>query len=209
MRCAVTASSPSAETVTGLLQLWSDGDAQALDRLLPLVYSELRRLARASMRRENRNHTLQPTALIHEAYVRLIDQNRVRWRDRSHFYGIAARLMRRVLLKHAESKGALKRGGDRRRVPLADELAVDRGRIEDLVAVDQALAQLEELDPRQARVVELRFFGGFSVEETAELLGFAPITIKREWRLARAWLQRRLRSSRQEVGRQEVEEEEP
>lgn len=145
------------------------------------------------MRREGPDHTLQPTALIHEAYLRLIDQRRVRWRDRSHFYGIAARLMRRVLLKHAESKRALKRGGDRWRVPLEDGPPAAQRPVEDLLAVDRALESLEALDPRQGRIVELRFFGGFTVEETARLLDLAPITVKREWRVARAWLQRHLR----------------
>lgn len=199
MRCAVTVPSPPAESVTGLLKNWCEGDAQALERLLPLVYAELRRLAQGYMRREGPDHTLQPTALIHEAYVRLIDQKRVSWQDRSHFYGVAARLMRRVLLKHAEAKQALKRGGDRRRVPLREELAVGSRRVEDLLAVDQALESLEALDPRQAQVVELRFFGGFTVRETAELLGLSPVTVKREWRSARAWLQRRLRDAPQDL----------
>ena len=183
----------SAVTVTGLLQAWGEGDRRALDRLLPLVYGELQRLARSYMWREGPEHTLEPDALVHEAFVRLVDQRSVRWQDRSHFYGVAAWLMRRVLLKHAEAKGARKRGGGRWRVPLDEAMAEEAQLPEDLLALEEALEALGELDSRQARVVELRFLAGHTVEETAQLLGVSPITVKREWRLARAWLQRRLR----------------
>ncbi len=181
---------PSPPAVTGLLRAWSDGDETALERLLPLVEAELRRLARAYMARERRGHTLQPTALVNEAFLRLTDARHVRWQDRAHFLGIAARLMRRVLVDHARSRGYQKRGGGAARVTFTEALAVapEPALDLDLVALDRALEGLALADARKARVIELRFFGGLSVEETAEVLHLSTDTIKRDWRLAKLWL---------------------
>lgn len=181
-----------AEDITRLLRAWTAGDAQAAEELLPLVYADLRRRAAAYLRRERRNHTLNPTALVHETYLRLIDQHQVTWQSRAHFYGIAASMMRRILVDHARGHEADKRGGAWRQVPLDDAMAAAEPRAVDLMAVDAALDALAQLDPRQARVVELRFFGGLSVEEAAEVLGLSPATVKREWTMAKAWLHRRL-----------------
>ena len=180
--------------VTQLLRAWSDGDEKALERLLPLVEAELRRLARGYIARERRGHTLQPTALVNEAFLRLIDARHVRWQDRAHFLGIAARLMRRVLVDHARSRGYQKRGGGAARVTLTEALAVAPGQAMDLdlVALDRALEGLAVVDARKAKVIELRFFGGLSVEETAEVLHLSTDTIKRDWRLAKLWLLRAL-----------------
>ena len=185
---------PSSAAVTQLLRAWSDGDEKALERLLPLVEAELRRLARGYMARERRGHTLQPTALVNEAFLRLIDARHVRWQDRAHFLGIAARLMRRVLVDHARSRGYQKRGGGAARVTLTEALAVAPGQAMDLdlVALDRALEGLAVVDARKAKVIELRFFGGLSVEETAEVLHLSTDTIKRDWRLAKLWLLRAL-----------------
>jgi len=185
---------PSPPAVTQLLRAWSDGDEKALERLLPLVEAELRRLARGYMSRERGGHTLQPTALVNEAFLRLIDARHVRWQDRAHFLGIAARLMRRVLVDHARSRGYQKRGGGAARVTLNEALAVAPGPALDLdlVALDRALEGLAVVDARKARVIELRFFGGLSVEETAEVLHLSTDTIKRDWRLAKLWLLRAL-----------------
>lgn len=188
------ASSPGA--VTELLRAWADGDDGALERLTPLVEAELRRLARAYMRRERREHTLQTTALVNEAFLRLTDARRVRWQDRAHFVGIAACLMRRVLVDHARTRGARKRGGDARRVTLDDGLAVAAEPAMDVVALDRALSALAAADARKGRVIELRFFGGLSVEETAEVLGVSPDTVRRDWRLAKLWLLRELEGGR-------------
>jgi RNA polymerase sigma factor (TIGR02999 family) len=183
---------PSPGAVTELLRAWSDGDDGALARLTPLVETELRRLARGYMGRERRGHTLQPTALVNEAFLRLTDARQIRWQDRAHFLGISARLMRRVLVDHARARGFRKRGGGAQRVTL------DEGRIAspepalDLVALDRALEALAADDVRKSRVIELRFFGGLSVEETAEVLHVSPQTIKRDWRLAKLWLLREL-----------------
>lgn len=182
--------SPSKD-VTQLLLDWSNGDQQALDQLLPLVYDELHRLAEHYMRRERPDHTLQPTALVHEAYLRLIDQQRVRWRNRAHFFAIAAQAMRRILVDHARRHQARKRGSGQR-VPLDEARAVPSLPEMDLVALDEALTRLAEFDPRQSRIVELRFFGGLSIEETASVLQLSPATVKREWQLAKAWLYRAL-----------------
>jgi len=187
---ALPTQSPGA--VTELLRAWSDGDDGALAHLTPLVETELRRLARAYMGRERRGHTLQPTALVNEAFLRLTDARRVRWQDRAHFFGISARLMRRVLVDHARSRGYRKRGGDVRRVTLTDGLVASPEPALDVVALDRALEALAEADARKGRVVELRFFGGLSVEETAEVLHVSPQTIKRDWRLAKLWLLREL-----------------
>ena len=179
-------------SVTELLRAWSDGDDGALERLTPLVETELRRLARGYMARERRGHTLQPTALINEAFLRLTDARQVRWQDRAHFLGISARLMRRVLVDHARSRGYRKRGGAAQRVTLDQGLVAAPEPALDVVALDRALEALAAADLRKSRVVELRFFGGLSVEETAEVLHVSPQTIKRDWRLAKLWLLREL-----------------
>ena len=184
----MTPPSPGAGEVTGLLRAWRDGDERALEELVPLVEAELRRLARAYMGRERRGHTLQATALVNEAFVRLTDARSVRWQDRAHFLGISARLMRRVLVDHARARGYHKRGGGAQRVTLTDALVMVPAQSLDLVALDRALEELAAVDGRKSRVIELRFFGGLSVEETAEVLKISPTTVKREWRLARAWL---------------------
>jgi len=183
---------PAPGQVTALLQAWSAGDEHALDRLIPLVEAELRRLARGYMGRERREHTLQATALVNEAFLRLVDAKSVRWTDRAHFLGISARLMRRVLVDHARSRGYEKRGGGVHRVTLTDAVLVSTGPTLDLVALDRALEGLALVDARKARVIELRFFGGLSVEETAEVLHVSTDTIKRDWRLAKLWLLREL-----------------
>jgi RNA polymerase sigma factor (TIGR02999 family) len=177
--------------VTGLLVAWGRGDESALDELMPIVHGELRRLARRLMRGERGNHTLQTTALVNEAYLRLVDISRVRWQDRAHFFAMSARLMRRILVDHARSRKYLKRGGMLRRVSLDEALVVsERGT--DLVALDDALDALAAVDQRKSQVVELRFFGGLSLEETAEALQVSAETVGRDWRLARTWLWREL-----------------
>lgn len=183
---------PSPGAVTELLRAWSDGDDGALARLTPLVETELRRLARGYMGRERRGHTLQPTALVNEAFLRLTDARQVRWQDRAHFLGISARLMRRVLVDHARARGFRKRGGGAQRVTLDEGLIASPEPALDLVALDRALEILAAADVRKSRVIELRFFGGLSVEETAEVLHVSPQTIKRDWRLAKLWLLREL-----------------
>jgi RNA polymerase sigma factor (TIGR02999 family) len=176
------------DDVTQLLLAWGRGDPSALERLLPLVEAELRRLARHYMRGERTGHTLQATALVNEAYLRLVEQHRVQWQNRAHFVGVAARLMRRVLVDHARTHQYAKRGGGARRVTLDDAAGLVLNRPVDLVALDEALGRLAAVDGRKARVVELRFFGGLSVEEAAEVLGVSAVTVKREWAMARAWL---------------------
>jgi RNA polymerase sigma factor (TIGR02999 family) len=181
--------------VTGLLLAWRDGDASAGERLLPAIYDELRRQAARAMRREDGAHTLQATALVHEAYLRLVDQRRVEWRSRAHFFGVAAQMMRRVLVDHARTRLAAKRGGALQRVTLGDvgAGAEDAGSDElDVLALHDALERLAAFDPDQARLVELRYFGGLGIEDTAEALGVSPATVKREWAVARAWLRREL-----------------
>lgn len=178
--------------ITQLLIAWNQGDQAARDELMPLVYDELRRLARGYLRRERPNHTLQPTALVHDAFLRLVDQSQVNWQNRAHFLGAAARLMRQILINHAEARRAAKRGGSADRVSLDD---VDRLTVEqevDLTALNEALKKLERLDPMQGRIVEMRFFGGLTIEETAEATGVSSATVKREWSTARAWLRREL-----------------
>ena len=182
---------PATHEVTEMLQAWCDGDRDALERLTPLVHAELRRLARRYMSRERPGHTLQTTALVNEAYERLIDWKNVRWQNRAHFFGVSANLMRRILVDYARARPR-EEGREVRRVSLAEAGAVPGGRDADLVALDEALDALAEIDPRKARVVELRFFGGLSVEETAEVLGVAPITVTREWNKAKLWLHREL-----------------
>jgi RNA polymerase sigma factor (TIGR02999 family) len=179
--------------VTGLLTAWENGDQAAFASLVPLVESELRQLARRHMAREHTGHTLQPTALINEAFVRLVNGPRVGWRDRAHFFAMAARLMRRILVDHARGKRNLKRGGGFTRVPLTEASSVAWQQPPDLVALDDALEQLATIDPRRCRVVEMRFFGGLGVKETAMVLKISPETVMRDWKLARAWLGRELR----------------
>ena len=176
--------------VTALLQAWSAGDRTALDRLAPIVHAELRRLARGYMRRERAAHTLQTTALINEAYIRLVEGKAVNWQNRAHFFGISARVMRRVLVDFARERGYRKRGGGNRRVPLDEALPVVVAPDEDLVALDDALNALADVDPRKSRAIELRFFGGLSIEEAALVLEVSAETVKRDCRLAKAWLLR-------------------
>jgi RNA polymerase sigma factor (TIGR02999 family) len=181
------------EDVTGLLMAWRNGDEEALARLTPLVYDELHRLAERHMRRERAGHPLQATALVNEAYIRLVDSRRVQWQNRAHFFAIAAQLMRRVLVDVIRRQQSRKRGGGWHVLSFADgfELAVEQNA--DLVAVDDALQELAKLDPRKAQVVELRFFGGLSLEETAEVLNVSADTVGRDWRAAKAWLSRELK----------------
>jgi RNA polymerase sigma factor (TIGR02999 family) len=180
--------------ITGLLLAWGRGDESAADALVPMVYDELRRQAERAMRREGVEHTLQATALVHESYLRLIDQRRVEWRNRAHFFAIASTVMRRILVDHARARLSAKRGGGVAPVTLAGVArASDEGTDDvDLLALHEALERLSILDPDQARLVELRYFGGLTIEETAEALAVSPATVKREWALARAWLRREL-----------------
>jgi RNA polymerase sigma factor (TIGR02999 family) len=178
--------------VTELLRAWSGGDEAALGALLPLVEAELRRLARAYMARERLGHTLQATALVNEAFIRLVGARHVSWQDRAHFLGIAARLMRRVLVDHARTRGVQKRGGGGYNVALDDDIAVSPAPDFNLLALDRALEALAAVDERKSRVIEMRFFGGMTVEETAEALHVSPDTVKRDWRLAKLWLLREL-----------------
>jgi RNA polymerase sigma factor (TIGR02999 family) len=181
------------ESITQLLVDWSYGDQKALDRLMPLVYSELHRLASNYLRRERPSHTLQPTALVNEAYLKLIDQKNAKWQNRAQFYGVAAQLMRRILVDHARQHQAAKRGGsDQQRLSITSaERLVQQPEV-DLLALNEALEELATLDPQQERIVELRFFGGLSIEETAEVLGIGHATVERDWKMARAWLRRKL-----------------
>lgn len=180
-------SSPSHD-VTQLLVAWSQGDRAALDELTPLVYDELKRLAHRYMRRENPGHSLQTTALVNEAYLRLTEGKPVNWQDRTHFFAVSANVMRRILIDMANSRNAQKHGGGVRHVALEEALVVAAGRDADLLALDDALKALAEIDPRKSRVVELRYFGGLSVEETAAVLNVSPDTVMRDWKMAKAWL---------------------
>lgn len=184
--------SQTPRTITVLLQAWSKGNRQAGEELLPLVYAALRSRAERYLRAERREHTLQPTALVHEAYLRLVDQSRVTWQNRSHFFGVAAGMMRRILVDHARGRRAARRGGAWCRVELDDAVGSYESRGVELIALDDALTELAAIDEQQERIVELRFFGGLSIEETAEALGVSPATIKRDWSMARAWLHRRV-----------------
>jgi RNA polymerase sigma-70 factor, ECF subfamily len=175
------------QEVTMLLSALSKGDAQAADRLVPLVYGELRRLAASYMRREREDHTLQATALVHEAYLKLVEQ-RASWQSRAHFFGVAAQVMRRILIDHARGHLREKRGGEYQKVSLDDVLVFSREQSEEILAINESLERLAKLDARQARVVELRFFGGLSVEEAGEVLAVSPKTVKRDWSVAKAWL---------------------
>jgi len=179
---------PSPGEVTQLLVDWGNGDKAALDRLTPLVHEELHRLAHYYMRRERPDHTLQTTALVNEAYVRLIDQKHVEFENRTRFFAIAAQLMRHILVDHARSRQYLKRGGGALKVSLDEAMAVIEERTSDLIALDDALNSLAAIDSRKVKVVELRFFGGLSVEETAAALNISPVTVMRDWRMAKAWL---------------------
>jgi len=181
------------EEVTGLLIEWMKGNQTALDRLMPLVYRELRRLANSYLRREHPGHTLQPTALVNELYLRLVDQNVPNLQSRGHFFGLAAHLMRQMLVDHARSHLAAKRGGGSRRVSIAEAISFSGERDADLVALDDALTSLMSLDPRKGKTVELRFFGGFAAEEIAQALGISAVTVRRELRLAEAWLYREMK----------------
>lgn len=181
--------------VTELLNEWGQGDRRALERLMPLVYSELRRLAQNRLRFENPGHTLQPTAVVHEAYLRLVDQRGVEWRNRAQFFAISAQLIRRILIDHARHRQAGKRGGLAARLELDSSIAAPQPDVVDAIALDRVLDELAELDPQQGRVVELRFYAGLSIEETASALGVSEATVSRDWLTAKAWLYRRLNDS--------------
>ena len=182
----------TATEVTQLLCLWSGGNRAALESLMEVVYAELRRLAHSYLRRERRGNTLQSTALVHEAYLRLIDQKNVTWQNRAHFFGIAAHMMRRILVDHARSRRASKRGAGISMLALDEAVAGSGPRDLNLVVLDQALETLAGIDPQQVRIVELRFFAGLSIDETAEALRISPATVKREWAMAKAWLYREM-----------------
>jgi len=178
--------------VSELLANWNKGDADAREALMPLVYDELRKLAASHLRRERSDHTLQPTALVHEVYLRLAEQKNVRWQDKSHFFGVTAQLMRRILVDHARSHMADKRGSGLPKVSLNEAIAMSRERPAELLALDESLTQLGSTDPQQGRIVELRVFAGLTIEQTAEVLGISPATVKRDWSLAKAWLLREI-----------------
>jgi len=182
-------STPSSNDVTQLLVDWGNGNQAALDDLIPLVYSELHRLAGRYMWREGRGHTLQTSALINEAYLRLVDQKKMQWQNRAHFFGVAARLMRQILVDHARSRSRAKRGGGAQMVSLAEQSVIAK-EIEDVIALDDALKNLSEMDPRKSQIVEMKFFGGLTTEEVAEVLNVTTRTVEREWRKAKAWLNR-------------------
>jgi len=183
--------SPSHQ-VTQLLMAWSHGDQDALAHLMPLIYNEVRQLAARALRHERPAHTLQATALVHEAYLRLVDQSQVQWQNRAHFFGIAAQMMRRILVDHARRQHAAKRGGQQRRLSLDEAVEASAERTADVLELDEALTSLAKLDARHSRIVELRVFGGLTIDEVAEVLHLSPATVKREWSLARAWLYRAL-----------------
>jgi RNA polymerase sigma factor (TIGR02999 family) len=181
-----------AHEVTLLLGEWAQGNSQALDQLTPLVYAELHQLAAGYLRHERPDHTLQPTALVHEAYLRLVDQQNLNWQNRSHFYGVAARLMRQILVDYARRRRAGKRAGCE--VPIEETISFARERSADLVALDDALSELEKLDARKCKAIELRYFGGLSMEEIAQALEISPVTVRRDLRMAETWLYRQMRS---------------
>ena len=182
--------------ITALLVDWSNGDQSALDKLLPLVERELHRLAHSYMRREDRNHTLQTTALINETYLRLVDQKKVHWQNRAHFFGIAAQIMRRILLNYARDQNRLKRGGRVIHISLSRASVMPAEKDRELISLNDALNRLAEIDERKSKVVELRYFGGLSVEETAEVLNVSPVTVMRDWQFAKAWLLRQMQDGR-------------
>jgi RNA polymerase sigma factor (TIGR02999 family) len=188
---------PDAAGITQLLLAWSDGHRDALDKLVPLVYADLHRLAAAHMRREPADHSLQPTALVHDAYVRLVDQRQVHWKNRAHFFGAAATIMRRILVDHARACRADKRGGELERVTLvADEIVGEGPRNIDVLALHRSLERLAAFDPRKERIVELRYFGGLTIEEAAQVVGVSEATVVREWTIAQAWLRADLSGDR-------------
>ncbi len=182
---------PTSQVTQALVQL-SDGDRSALDRLLPMVYDHLREVAERELRRERTDHTLSPTALVHEAYLKLVQLDRISWQGRAHFFGACAQAMHRILVSYARMKNADKRGAAAPHVPIEDVIVAAQSRPADLIALDEALGRLERLSARQARIVECRFFAGMGVEDTGEALGISPATVKREWTAARAWLNREL-----------------
>ncbi len=179
--------------ITELLLDWRKGDQMALDQLIPMVHNELRRMARNYMRRQNPGHTLQTTALVNEAFIRLVDSNRVNWQDRNHFYAVSAQLMRRILVDSARRRNSLKRGGDQVMVTLDDNADVAISRQDDVLALDEAMSRLAKMDPRQSQIVEMRYFGGLTEEEIAAILGVSSRTVRRDWNLARAWLFREIK----------------
>lgn len=181
------------EEITKLLIDWNNGSPEALEKLLPMVEAELRRIAANYMRRESPGHTLQTTALVNEAYLKLIDQREVRWQNRAHFFALASQVMRRILLDHARAQGRAKRGGGAMHVNLEDVPVMTTQKSEELIALDEALVRLANFDERKSKIVEMRFFGGLNVNEVAEVLGIAPVTVMLHWRLAKAWLQREMR----------------
>ena len=181
--------------VTGLLQAWDRGDLHARDQLMRVVYEELRRRAAAYLRRERTDHTLQPTALVHEAYLRLVGQERIVWQNRAHFFGVAAQMMRRILVDHARGRGRGKRGGAAVKVTLDERVAAAKAPDWDLLMLNDALSELAEIDPQQSRIVELRYFGGLTEAEVADVLAVSRSTVSREWHTARAWLHRRIRTT--------------
>jgi len=183
---------PAKDDVTEWLSRWAQGDREAFDVLAPSIYGELRQIAAAYLRRERPDHTLQPTALVNEAFLRLVEQREVDWQNRQHFFGVSAQLMRRILVDYARQRVADKRGGGRIHVALDDALAVAESSRIDIIMIDDALRGLASIDPNQVRLIELRFFGGLTIEDAAETLGWSTGTAKREWRLARAWLRREL-----------------
>lgn len=183
---------PSAKSITQLLVEWRDGDETAVNRLIPLVYEELRRLAHLYMRRERPGHSLQTTDLLNEAYLRLVDHRGMRWQNRAHFYAVAAQAMRRILVDHARSRGYLKRGGGKPHVALDEVADLAQEKAAEIIMLNDALTELAALDQRKSKIVELRYFGGMSVEETAEVLGISPITVMRDWNTAKGWLLRAL-----------------
>jgi RNA polymerase sigma-70 factor, ECF subfamily len=185
------------EEITGLLIEWRNGSTKALEKLMPLVEGELRRIAANYMRRESPAHTLQTTALVNEAYLRLVDQRDVRWQNRTHFFALASQFMRRILLDHARSQGRAKRGGEAVHLNLDDVAIMTPEKSSDLIALDEALKALARFDPKKVEIVELRFFGGLTVNEVAEVMGIAPVTVMLHWRLAKAWLQREMRGDLQ------------
>jgi RNA polymerase sigma-70 factor (ECF subfamily) len=184
-------SEPNTNDISTLLRAWSDGDQSALNGLTPIVHKELRRLAHHYMGRERPGHTLQTTALVNEAYMRLVDYKRMQWQDRAHFFAVAAQVMRRILVDHARSHN-IKRGAGVQHIPLDDVAVVNGDRTGDLVALDDAMSALARLDPRKVQIIEMRFFGGLSVEETAEVLKVSPATVRRDWSIAKFWLYREL-----------------
>jgi RNA polymerase sigma factor, TIGR02999 family len=186
---------PSSLEITGLLKDWNNGSTQALEKLIPLVESELRRIARNCMRRESPGHTLQTTALVNEAYLKLVDQREVRWQNRAHFFALASQIMRRILVDHARGRKRAKRGGEAVHIDLNEVAVISPEKSEDLIALDEALTRLSVFDPNKGKIVEMRFFGGLSVDEVAEVLGIAPVTVALHWRLAKTWLRRELTSA--------------